>query len=107
MLKYDVASTLNSAVVSTLKSDVVSTLKSDDETTMKMGRYTDVEINAVFQHWKLVVKRRNLKPTLNQRWNNIVCRLEKFHKKTNSEQKNHIFGFAIHFDEVKHWNMNY
>ena len=75
-LKSNVISTLKSDIVfSTLKSGVVSTLKSDVETTLKNGCFPDVEINHVVSMLKIGVQRRDLKSTLKQHWNNVVCRL--------------------------------
>ena len=76
-LKSDVETTLKSDVETTLKSDVETTLKSDVETTLKMGCFPDVEFN----RWKLVVQHRDLKSTLKQHWNNVVCRLGLFHER--------------------------
>ena len=47
--------------------------------TLKQGRkwvvFPTLKSITLFQRWKLVVQLRNLKSTLKQRWNNVVCRL--------------------------------
>ena len=61
--------------------DVVLTLKLlrlDFEMTLKMCCFSDVESITLFQRWKLVAQRRDLKSTLKQRWNNEVCWLGTF-----------------------------